>query len=206
MHTLSHRLRRPFATLTAAVWLAAFASGQGFNLDVGSNLILFPAPSPNYGAASGQIGSWSAVDPLLFWLTPTPLDGLDGLPTGATLETDVQSSFPTFPSVLSGEEQKLLEDGQAIPNLGVTATWTFSGLANDAYTVYTYSWTANGNALTDITVDGSPDPLQTLGGLWTGRCSGSSSCARCHSFRAALRLPRPSSRMARSFSTSGSSG
>ncbi|TDJ66264.1 MAG: hypothetical protein E2O39_16785 [Planctomycetota bacterium] len=168
MLTRSPWFRRPPATLFAAAWLAVSASGQGFNLDVGSNLILFPAPSPNYGAASGQVGSWTAVDPPLFWLAPTPLDGLDGLPTGATLETDVQGSFPTFPSVLSGEEQKLLEDGQAVPNLGVTATWTFRGLANGAYTVYTYSWTASGNTLTDVTVDGSTDPLQTLGGPWTG--------------------------------------
>jgi len=43
-------------TIATPLLFAAPARAQSFNLDVGDNLILSPAPSDVYGAAAGQTG------------------------------------------------------------------------------------------------------------------------------------------------------
>ena len=49
---------RSVLPLAALLPCATIASAQSFNLDVGANTILSPAPSPAYGAAAGQSGHW----------------------------------------------------------------------------------------------------------------------------------------------------
>jgi hypothetical protein len=47
--------------------------------------------------------------------------------------------------------------------------WTFSGLQDGNYLVYTYAWAPENNGITTtIAVDNSTDGPQSVGGLWSG--------------------------------------
>ena len=152
------------APCLALLALASAASGQSFNLDVGDNLILFPAPSDAYAAAAGQSGRWNAVE------TPyaEALVDLAGNVTSVTVSSDVSSSYNNFMTSLTGDDEDFMEDTQFVPGFGAVATWTFSGLASGSYDVYTYAWDEVGSVRTDVEVIGSNDPLQTVGGSWSG--------------------------------------
>ena len=70
----------------------------------------------------------------------------------------------------SGDDEALLDDFTDLGCANGDATsYTISGLPDDDYEIYTYAWASDGAGLrTDITVTGSPDPLQIVGGDWTG--------------------------------------
>jgi len=143
---------------------AASARAQSFNLDVGDNLILSPAPSSAYGAAAGQPGFWNEVKHP-YSLT---LQGLDGSLTSVTAASDDPSSF-NFPAFAMNDDQNLMYDCQDISEFSPPATWTFSGLTDGAYRVYTYAWAPeNTGALTEVDVPGSSDGPQIVGGTWNG--------------------------------------
>src|SRR5712675_2775006 len=91
--------------------LAASAlHAQDFNLDVGDNLILWPLPSSAYGAAAAQPGTWNDVHhPYSATLTD-----IGGVLTSVTCASTVSSSYNHFPIVLTGDDEALMEDIQAI--------------------------------------------------------------------------------------------
>ena len=154
-------------SLLVAVLFAASASAQSFNIDVGPNLILWPVPSASYAAGAGQPGVWNGVPPSI---TPQILNNLAGAATTVTVVTDWTSSY-TYPfGGLTGDDDAFTADGQALDAVLLTpANWTFSGLVDGDYDVYTYAWdNAGSGTLTDIRIPGNGQPTQSVGGAWTG--------------------------------------
>ncbi len=157
-------MRTPIAAF-AFVVVIPVASAQSFNIDVGDNTILFPVPQDTYAGAAAQVGRWSAsIHPY-----NTALVNLDGSPSAATTSSTSSSSYNHFPSPLTGEDRNFMIDIQDLPPIGGPWFWTFSGLQNGNYLLYTYAWAPenNGNQ-TRVTVPGSTDPAQDVGGLWSG--------------------------------------
>lgn len=151
--------------LPALLALAALAKAQAFNLDVGDNLVLWPVPSSAYGGAAGQPGFWNNVhNPY-----SAVLSDLSGSPTAASCASTITSSFNWPFGPLSGDDMNLMNDIQAISSIGPAAVWTFSGLANGSYAVYTYAWAPDSaNARTAVDVTGALEGQQIVGGSWTG--------------------------------------
>jgi hypothetical protein len=141
------------------------AAAQSFNVDVGDNLILFPVPSDGYGAAAGQTGRWTASS----FPYSTTLLNLDGTPSSVTTSSTSSSSYSYFPSMLTGDDYDFMVDVQNLPAFSGPYTWTFAGLQNGSYELTTYAWAPeNSGAMTRVTVPGSMDPPQNVGGLWSG--------------------------------------
>jgi hypothetical protein len=138
---------------------------QSFNLDVGDNLILWPVPSSAYAAAAGQPGFWNNVaHPYSATLTE-----IGGTLTAATCTSTISSSFNWPFGPLTGDDSAFMNDIQAISAFSGTAVWTFSGLANGNYAVYTYAWAPDSvSARTSVDVPGSSDGQQIVGGAWSG--------------------------------------
>lgn len=144
------------------------AAAQDIYIDVGMNLdaLGIGAPTPAYGAAAGAAGVWNPVMPAF---APTPLVDTLGGTTGVTVSTDNGSSFNQFPAVLSGDDKALVNDLQALDSLQTPSVWTFSGLADGTYDVYTYAWDpSNGGATTEVSVPALPGSTQLVGGTWAG--------------------------------------
>jgi hypothetical protein len=155
-------------------WLRALAplvllgsvQAQSINIDVGPNLILWPEPSSSYGAGADQVGLWNPVK--------NPFGGdqlfdVAGNLSGASVQSNITSSY-TYPlSRLTGDDDFLTADGQAISEFGPAAVWNFTGLADGQYNVYTYCWdNSNSGATTEVSIVGSPGTTQTVGGMWAG--------------------------------------
>ncbi|MBK7645467.1 MAG: hypothetical protein IPJ19_20910 [Planctomycetes bacterium] len=144
---------------------ASSLRAQSFNLDVGDNLILWPVPSNGYGGAAAQTGVWNNVShPYTIALVD-----LAGAPSAASCASTVSSSFNWPFGTLAGDDSALMNDIQAISSIGPAATWTFSGLANGNYAVYTYAWAPDSvNAHTAVDVPGAVEAQQIVGGSWSG--------------------------------------
>lgn len=143
---------------------AAPASAQSFNLDVGDNLILSPVPSSAYAGAAVQPGFWNLVK------TPyaVTLNRLDGSVSTVTTTSSGTNAF-NMPVFAVNDDQNLMYDVQDINLFSGTVHWTISGLTGGAYRVYTYAWAPeNTGAHTLVTVPGSSDLPQIVGGLWSG--------------------------------------
>lgn len=139
--------------LLAACLLPAPALGQFFNIDIdcedGSPPFLGSGvPSSSFGAASGQTGVWNLLNGLS--TAPIPLVGLNGAATGAT----VTVSSTVFLSCLSynnptntGDYALLLNDASQAGTIvqGGSLTYTFNGIANGSYEVYTYASAPQGD-------------------------------------------------------------
>jgi hypothetical protein len=154
---------KPLHILALAV-LAGSASAQSMNLDIGMNLILWPAPSSSYAAAAAQPGHWNA-------LIPPYSQGLADLSGGLTAVTvsttgGMGAYNDPFTGVF-GDDEAFMADQCVIPNLGVTGTIDFAGLSNGLYTVYTYAWEGGGTASL-IDVPAGAGGQQSIGGAWTG--------------------------------------
>ncbi|MCC6407666.1 MAG: hypothetical protein IT453_10885 [Planctomycetes bacterium] len=149
----------------ACAALAPLSSAQSFNIDVGDNLIIFPVPANSYVAAAGQSGVWNSSK----FPYSTSLVNLDGSPSSATTSSNQSSSYNHFPSTLSGDDYNFMVDIQDVPVIGGPWSWTFAGLSNGDYVLYTYAWAPenNGNK-TRVDVVGSPDGAQDVGGIWAG--------------------------------------
>jgi hypothetical protein len=155
-----------FVPLAASAFAlsAGVARAQSFNLDVGDNLILSPVPSSSYGAAANQAGVWNAVK------TPysVTLVDLNGNPSSVTTASTSPNAF-NYPGFANGDDQDLMFDVQDIDQFSGTATWTITGLTPGAYLIYSYAWAPeNTGAQTEVSVVGSSDPLQLVGGIWNG--------------------------------------
>lgn len=152
-------------SILALLALAPLSAAQSFNIDVGDNLVIFPVPTDTYGAAAGQPGRWTAsIHPY-----STTLLNLDGTPSAVMTTSTSSSSYNHFPSTLTGEDRNFMIDIQDLPSIGGAWFWTFSGLQDGNYELYTYAWAPenNGNQ-TRVQVAGSTDPAQDIGGLWSG--------------------------------------
>ena len=56
-----------------------------------------------------------------------------------------------------------------MPFIGGPWTWTFDGLQNGSYALYTYAWAPENNGFqTRVSVTGSVSPPQDVGGFWNG--------------------------------------
>jgi hypothetical protein len=158
-------MRVTFLSTLLLVVLGGQALGQSFNIDVGDNTVLYPVPIDSYGAAANQTGRWNAsAHPY-----NTALMRLDGAPSSATTSSTSSSSYSYFPSTLTGEDRKFMVDVQNLPNIGGPWSWTFNGLNNANYLLYTYAWAPENNGvLTRVDVPLSPDAAQDIGGVWSG--------------------------------------
>lgn len=161
-----NQLPRHLLRFLSPLVLVALGQAQDFNLDVGPNLILWPAPSSNYGAAAGQTGEWNAVkDPF----AGASLFDLFGGGTSVSVSSNVSSSFSYPFGTLGSDDDAFTSDGQSISFFGPTAVWTFTGLVDGNYDVYTYAWAPeNTGTQTDITITGDPGGTQSVGGVWNG--------------------------------------
>ena len=145
--------------------LATPATAQSLNVDVGLNGTL-PVPAASY-AGAGLAGTWNAAP---VPANALPLVGLDGFPIAATLTSS--GGFLAFDfdnPATGGDAGLLLDDCQDLGGPSSSATWTFSGLANGEYTVFTYAWAPdNAGFRTTVSVPGSIDAAQSVGGAWGG--------------------------------------
>jgi hypothetical protein len=156
---LSNVLTFSFTVLGAGT----FASAQEFNLDVGGAGNIVPAPA---FAAAGQPGLWDTIG-LTGGVAETLVD-VNGVVTSVTLTLSVTSTLITSTTNLAGATADdialmtdILDPGQA------GASWTLAGLAPGEYDLYTYAMAPDsGLYLTDVTVVGSVDPTQSVGGTW----------------------------------------
>ncbi len=141
------------------------AGAQSLNVDVGAN-DAHPTPSTTY-AAAGSAGAWNAV---AVPASAQPLVGLDGLSVAATVSSTggfVNLNYDN--PATTGEDDGLMDDFQDVGGLTSSVTWTFAGLADDTYTVITYSWAPdNAGFQTRVAVPGSTDAAQDVGGAWPG--------------------------------------
>ncbi len=130
------------AFLRAAGQLAFFfallsgrAAAQSFNVDLGDAAV----PSRTYGGAAGQPGLWNVVLPAS--------EGEEG--SQALLDLGAErsavrvaqwgvSAWTQCPAGLMGDAKGLLED--AALSLKGTQRWSFHGLRDGDYLVYTYAW------------------------------------------------------------------
>ncbi len=150
----------------AILFLSASAQAQSFNLDVGPNLILWPEPTSSYGAGAAQPGIWNPVPPSL---TALPLVDRFGSATSVSVVTDWTSSY-TYPFTgLLADDDAFTADGQALDALQTPALWTFSGLIDGSYDVYTYAWDSAGSgSLTEVSLPAVAGSEQLVGGAWVG--------------------------------------
>jgi hypothetical protein len=139
--------------------LSLGARGQSFNVDLdfgGASSPPSGGPASTYGAAAGQPGFWNLVGSNVLGLTNTL-----GAPTGAALLIPGGGMGSTWQVAgVTGDFEKLIGDywsGQS--------AYTFTGLIPGKYRVYTYAYVSgNPVLLTTVSVSGSPDPQQSVGG------------------------------------------
>jgi hypothetical protein len=136
------------------------------NVDIGSPAA-FPAPSDAYGGAAAQPGFWNARSASV---AHGMLNDLTGSPCQAVLTSSFHGVDFAFDNAgTTGDDQALMDDAQDVNYTGPMATWTFSNLFGGSYVVYTYAWAPdNANFQSLVTVAGSPDSPQIVGGPWPG--------------------------------------
>ena len=152
---------------SAALILASSAlQAQSFNVDVGSNSASNPASS--YGAAAAQPGVWTRISSDLPATTTPLLDISTGATTAVTLVTSGGLGNFTINNFLTNfDDERLLDDAQDL-GLG-TVSWTFSGLQNGNYEIYTYGWAPDSALIrTNVAVVSATEAAQQVGGTWTG--------------------------------------
>src|SRR5262249_17930610 len=145
--------------------LATVSSAQNFNLDVGTNTT-YPVPPATYAAAAGQTGLWQSIPPFPGF---TSLVDVNGAITAAGINCSAGMDYENTNN-LSGAsipDRNLLAD-ISDPGPG-TAVWTISGLLTGTYDIYTYAIAPDLSVYrTNVSVSGSTNPMQTVGGAWTG--------------------------------------
>jgi hypothetical protein len=157
-----HSLR----ALTAALVVAGAARAQDFNIDIGQTIST--NPTGPHGAAAGQAGWWS-------WLQPIPgsTQFVQTLAAGASpVNIHIGGGVGPYafnnPATL-GQDERLMDDILDVGLPGAVVVWTIADLAPGGYWIYTYAWAPdNPNFRTRVHVDGSMDPDQDVGGPWPG--------------------------------------
>jgi hypothetical protein len=141
---------------------ASEAAAQSFNVDIGDPLD--PVPANTYAAAAAQAGEWNAISAG----TDAPLVDLAGVLTTVTLTTGSNSfDFYSNNPATTGDDEALLDDAADV--FPAPETYTISGLSDGDYEIFTYAWAPDSDFdHLDVEVVGSPDPIQNVGGAWTG--------------------------------------
>ena len=143
--------------------LAPAGRAQSVNIDL-NTWGAAHLPASTYGAAAGQAGHWNNLN----YQGILPLNGLDGAPSGVSVETSLILFMLGFDHPgTSGDDEKLIDDFWDVnPAPGMLS---FTGLEPGTYDVFTYAIAPDGDTwLTDIEVLGSSDPVQVVGGAWPG--------------------------------------
>ncbi|MBL8860941.1 MAG: hypothetical protein JNK02_02935 [Planctomycetes bacterium] len=138
------------------------------NVDIGSPASTFGVPTSAYGAAAAQPGVWNARSVAV---ASALLNDLSGAPCNVQLTRTGTSLFDfSFDNAgTTGNDQALLDDAQDAGGTGATTTWTFGNLFGGNYQVYTYAWAPDSATyIASVSVAGSSDPAQNVGGTWTG--------------------------------------
>ncbi len=162
MHT--SLVRFAFGALaTLAASSASFA--QDFNVDVGGSAPANTVPSPTFGGAANRPGVWSAMPGVA---APTLLTAVDGTTSSVTASYVNAGGLYTATTNLVGASP---DDTRLMSDFIDTDAWlsiiTIQGLVAGNYDVYTYAMAADDPGFrTDVNVLNSPDPTQTVGGLW----------------------------------------
>ena len=148
-------MKNLIAAITASALFCAPAVAQNFNVDLNAT---FGTPSNTYGAAASQAGTWNT----LTTTGPSALLDTSGGATGVTATANQFFLFSFNNAGTAGDDEMLMDDGA-----DGARTWTFSGLANGSYDIYTYAWAPDSATfLTNVSVNGSAS--QTVGGPWPG--------------------------------------
>ena len=156
------------ALLLAPILATGFsvpARSQSFNVDFEPTGSPFGQPPATYGAAAQSPGYWNGVGNDV----TGGLVALDGSPTGVALATTAQPANAFFTwdyANTSGADEALLDDFHRSDDYQIS--WIFSGLAAGDYDVYTIL-VQHGNGLwVEVSVPGSSDGTQHVGGVWNG--------------------------------------
>jgi hypothetical protein len=173
--------RRSLLLLGTFAWSVGAARAQDFNLDVGPTSQV-GLPSDAYGAGANRPGRWFALtgDPPYAFT----LEDIDGNPTAVTSQCVVtgngQGDF-YFDNLLStGDDEKLIDDLQDVGCCTATALWTFSGLQDGAYHVYTYAIAPDdAGARTLVTPEGTTETVVVGGVFPNGQQQGSTYAFHC---------------------------
>jgi hypothetical protein len=149
--------------LLACAVLGATAFAQEFNLDIG----IAPVPAASYGAGAARPGTWSLLNPAI--TTAQAMTDISGGATGVTAQCSGGTLYTNTINLPGAavDDLNLMSD---IHDPGtLSRTWTFNGLAAGTYDFYTYAMAPDDATLrTDVSIAGSIDPLQTVGGAWPG--------------------------------------
>jgi len=130
-------------------------SNNKFNIDLNST---FGTPTNAYGAAAAQTGTWNSLTSA----GPTLLQDTAGSATAVNATANQFFNFSFNNVGTAGDDEALMDDCA-----DGARTWTFAGLANGNYDVYTYAWAPDSATfLTNVSVNGSA--AQTVGGAWPG--------------------------------------
>lgn len=164
------RNTRAVAAFTVvACALSGAAVAQFFNIDVGTTSN--GQPSSAFGAASGQTGHWNFYAGNTGIGAPVVLFDITGAATGVTLSRITNSGTASglfFNNTTnSGDFAALMNDGSQVGTIvqGGWHEYTFSGLANGSYQLWTYAARPQGgNSYAEVDVFGSTSPLQILNG------------------------------------------
>ncbi|MEM8709859.1 MAG: hypothetical protein AAGG01_02820 [Planctomycetota bacterium] len=159
------------APLTTAVATAQLPS---VFVDVGSRTQGFGVPATGYAAAAPAGGVWNALDADVLTervnVSPPLLDAT-GAPTAVTLTLDGLTTGGYYQvnyglSVATGDDHALLDD---LAYNWAASQMRFDGLPAGTYDVYLYAMAPDiPYAQTSVSVVSSADPLQVVGGMYSG--------------------------------------
>ncbi len=146
--------------------LAPGARAQSLNVDIGTSAT-YPTPSSSFGAGAGQPGTWTSI-PVAAGVPQSVVD-LAGNACAVTFT--VSGGVATFGNVNLGgstpDDRALLADVHDPQS--VARTWTIAGLLDGDYELFTYAMAPDdSNFRTQISVAGSADPAQVIGGFFSG--------------------------------------
>lgn len=167
-------MRLPFARIafasSAALLVLANAQAQDINLDVAA---ASGTPSPAYsaGAPAAMAGAWNSISSPAGPYAAAGLLNTAGAATGVSVaNVGGFGDFSFNNAATLGDDQALMDDCQDVGGAGGTTTWTFSGLSNGTYDVYTYAWAPDsGTFISNVTVPGGvPGVPVACGGNWPG--------------------------------------
>lgn len=149
---------RTSLSLAFALLATSVAGAQSFNIDVGSVL---GVPTNTYAAGATQAGFWNQMSDGF----GTPLLDLGGASTAASISAlGANFAFWNNNPSTNGDDEQLLDDA-----CDGARIYTIDGLTPGTYAVYTYAWAPDSPSYsTTVNVQGSNDPPQNVGGVWSG--------------------------------------